>query len=259
MAPKSRRIFPGQQTARRVHIPSVQVVDVDDSGVASPTELRRHLVTRSWYDERTAPTRWGNVQDLRQGAQARLVDIKLPEPQPITLYMRGTGQGGVTNDHEEWVVSWSSGGREFQRRPVAMRVVGQVEHVIATSVRVEVLHEATSPLTSTRGVATAGIGSPVIVDVNQTVGLFTNAAPRTVDVPEFTQAVRIESSDPDWLGGPAIVEFLDVTGSPVPFNAWTAARFADYAPIEQSGLRMRLTAAAATTVSDAIICWRTLQ
>ena len=218
-------------------------------------ELRSaQLSLRSAYNIDAAQN-WGSRQTVPAGGNRRLIDVVLPEPQDLTVYCRGTPEGGVLNDHESWQFDWSSGGTE-ERLTVTGPAIGFVKQFVAQTLRVTAFLEAGGAFPESDMQAIANLGRPSVQRLVNGIGSFTNAAPVTIAAPPFTTAVYVNSSDPDWLGGPAVVDWLDSTGSPVPFAAYNITHFSDrFTPIEVAGISLRFTAALATTVSDAAVVW----
>lgn len=215
------------------------------------------LSLRSNY-RNDAAQQWGSRQIVPAGGNRRLLDVLLPEPQDLTVYCRGTPEGGVTNDHETWQFDWSAGGIE-ERLITTGPAIGFVRQFVAQTLRVTAFLEAGGALPESPMQCFANLGRPTVQRIVNGIGSFTNAAPVTIAAPPYTTAVLVGSSDPDWLGGPALVEWLDTTGSPVPFAAYNITHFDGvFTPIEVSGISLRFTAALATTVSDAAVVFEGL-
>lgn len=219
-----------------------------------------HIVTRSKYpkERETKPGSWGSSVSLNQGAQTRLVDLSLPEPVPITLYMlQDTVSAGQNSGR--WTIVWASGGAEF-RTTVKPRAMGMVHHVVAAHVRVEVQHLATSPLTTIQATASAGIGTPTLVDHVEKGPNVPALGSATVDIPLWTRDVSVFSNDPDWAVPNAEIEFLDSTGTPTTFGTYgVLTRFAQHVPIDAEATQLRITSTlAGAIISDSTICWRML-
>lgn len=221
---------------------------------------RQSIVTRSQYprDLRTAPGRWGlAASDVPRGSSVRLVDISLPEPQPLTVYMDTQASAlmrGVVYD-----LFWSAGGSEDTQR-IPARAVGSVAHVCAQTLRVDAVHLAGAPNPTESVRAQAALGSPTQIDQTEHFPAVA-AAPATVTVPipRYAYAVSVESPDTVDFAA-SIIDFLTATGPRTfPVNAWPTARFASHVPIDAGATQLRITGPPGpATLEGATVCWRIL-
>lgn len=221
----------------------------------------QHIVTRSHYqrDARLSPGRWGlTAVDLPRGTDRRLVDLSLPEPQPVTVYLEmdqpSANMQGVAFD-----LAWNVGGAEQTQR-VPVRAVGSVVHVCAQSLRVKGVHLASSPDPTQTLRAQAALGSPVQVDQTEHFPAVGSApAAVTVPIPRFAYSFSVESPDAVDFAA-SVIDQLTRTG-PRTFvvNTWPTARFATHVPIDAGATQLRITGPPGpATLEGATVCWRIL-
>ena len=177
-------------------------------------QLPRPFV-RSNYPKDAAQN-WGSRQEVSRPVgntprTARVCDVVLPEPQDVTVYLRGPAETGLFNRGLQWRITYGIGGIDLilnYTAPALGRVVG----LRAQTVRVEALHNSFSTVGTFVVEGAVALGRPQDFEQVLNTGTVTNDPVPTstrLRFPLFGTYFRVSNDDPNFNATNVQVEQLD--------------------------------------------------